>query len=131
MVVPKADKNEKIDFKHEKQRLDDELERLKKATGFGHELRVVWCRSCSSSLSGKVEDDVVYVYEENFDEALNVLRHEFFDYLVSFAVKPYERAASYYRAMVNALIKKLGEEAYLEKEKVVEVLKRAFSKSNF
>jgi len=106
-------------------RLEAELERLKGLTGLGLRLRVMWCPTNVSSLSGKVEEDIMYVYEEDSEKALDVLRHEFFDYLVSVAIKPYEKAASLYRAMINALVKKLGEEAYLEKERVVEAIMKA------
>ena len=102
--------------------LGDELERLKDLTGFGKELTVEWCRAHESPVSGKVEGSVIYVFEPTFIEAIKVLRHEFLDYLVSLAVKPYEKAASYYRAMVNSLIRELGEEAYNDKERVVEAL---------
>ena len=107
----------------------EELDKLRHVTGLGHELKVVWSPISSSKLSGEVKNDVIYVYEEDCTRALNVLRHEFFDYSVSRAIKPYERATAFYRAMVNALIEKLGEEAYSEKEKVVEALKRIFSQS--
>ena len=102
--------------------LGDELERLKDLTGFGKELTVEWCRTHETTVSGKVEGNVIYVFEQTYAEATEVLRHEFLDYLVSLAVRPYEKAASYYRAMVNSLIRELGEEAYNDKERVVEAL---------
>jgi len=106
-------------------KLQNELERLKALTKIGFELRVKWCPNNMSSLSGKVEDDIIYIYELDSRKALDVLRHEFLDYLVSVAIRPYEKVASLYKTMVNALIEKLGEEAYLEKEKVVEAIKKA------
>ena len=107
----------KVDVK-----LQDELKRLKALTQIGFELRVKWCPTSVSSLSGKVEDGVIYIYEVDSRKAVEILRHEFLDYLVSVAIRPYEKAASFYRAMANALIEKLGEEAYLEKERVVEAI---------
>jgi len=110
------------DMRKMEDRLKNELGRLKDLTKMGLELRLVWCPTHVSSLSGKIEESIIYIYEEDSGKALDVLRHEFFDYLVSVAITPYERAASFYRAMVNALIEKLGEEAYSEKERVVEAI---------
>lgn len=110
-----------------KDRLEVELEKLKSLTRLGYELSVVWSPTSAFNLSGEVKDGVIHIYEEDSAKALDILRHEFVDYLISLAIKPYERAASYYRAMVNALIERLGEEAYSEKEKVVEALKNVFS----
>jgi len=54
------------------------------------------------------------------------LHHEFIDYAVSMAVKPYEKVTAFYATMINSLIVKLSEEAYKEKEKAIEALARLF-----
>jgi hypothetical protein len=107
-------------------RLEEEMERLKRATGMGQELGVRWVPDGSDGLEGEVKGGVIYIYVVEPDTAIEVLYHEFFDYLVSLAVKPYERAAALYRGMVNAVIEQLGKEAYEEKERVVEALRKAY-----
>lgn len=95
----------------------------------GYELSVEWHPHNESDLSGKVEEHVIYIFDKDFAEAIDTLRHEFFDFLVSLAIKPYEKIASYYRLISNSLIKKLGEEAYREKEEVIEALVKLMESS--
>jgi len=104
-----------------------ELRRLQEIVGLGLDLKVVWLPGGSSRLSGEVKNGKIIIYEENLENALDVLRHEFIDYTVSLAIKPYERVAYLYKVMLNALIGALGEEAYQQKEKVIESLKRLLS----
>jgi hypothetical protein len=99
-----------------------ELERLQEVANFGHGLRVVWQPRGSRLLSGEVKEDKVFIYEENFDKAFETLRHEFLEFLVCSAIKPYEQATLFYRAMINGLIESLAKTAYLEKEHVLESL---------
>lgn len=105
-----------------KQSLSEELDKLKVLTEFGQDLKVVWSPSRQFKLSGEVRGNTVYVYEEDPAKALDTLRHEFVDYVISGAIKPYEKVTVLYSAMINALVEKLSEEAYLEKEKVVDSL---------
>jgi ethanolamine ammonia-lyase large subunit len=109
------------------EQLQIELERLKRLTGTGVELKVLHCPKVESRVSGEVKEETVLIYESNSTKALDALKHEFIDYLVSKAIKPYEKATRYYRTMINALISELGEDAYNEKEKVVEALRRTIS----
>lgn len=109
------------------EQLQIELERLKRLTGTGVELKVLHCPKVGSRVSGEVKEETVLIYESNLTKALDALKHEFIDYLVSKAIKPYEKATRYYRTMINALISELGEDAYNEKEKVVEALRRTIS----
>jgi hypothetical protein len=110
--------------------LETELQRLKKLTGLGHQLTLVWLPLGSSTLSGEVKKNVVYVYDEEFEKALETLRHEFLDFLICAAIKPYEEVAVLYRAMLNGLLAKLGENAYLEKERAVEAISRILSRNH-
>lgn len=96
-------------------RLREELKKLKGRVGAGHELRVVWSPSSNSKLSGEVKDGVVYIYENDGVRAVDALKHEFIDYLVSQAIEPY-------RSVTNRLIQLLNEVAYKKKEDVVEAL---------
>ena len=109
------------------EKLNLELRRLQEIVGLGLDLKVVWLPGGSSRLSGEVKNGKIIIYEENLENALDVLRHEFIDYTVSLAIKPYERVAYLYKVMLNALIGALGEEAYQQKEKVIESLKRLLS----
>jgi hypothetical protein len=98
-------------------RLEEELERLKQATGPRQDLRLRWVPDSGSKLSGEVRDGTVYVYEENETKALQTLRHEFLDHLVSQAIEPY-------KSVTNALIKVVNDDAYGRKERIVEALMR-------
>lgn len=101
--------------------LEEELEGLKRRTGVGHELKVVW-KPVESSLSGEVVNGILYVYERDKGLALMALRHEFIDYLVSRAVEPY-------RAVANRLVQLLNDICYKRKEEVVEALLRLLQPS--
>ncbi len=109
--------------------LEAELERLKRLTNFGLTLRVVWSPRGSSEFSGTVKNDTIFIYEENSLKALEILRHEFLDWLVCQAVKPYEKIANLFSTMFNSLLEQLGNDAYKEKEAVIEALERMFSKA--
>ncbi len=102
--------------------LDEELKRLKLLTGAGGELKVIWVPGVKRDLSGEVMNDTIYIYEENAESALETLRHEFVDYLVSRAIEPYRKAA-------NQLIQLLNELAYKEKEEAVEALLKLADRS--
>jgi hypothetical protein len=98
------------------ERLKHELERLKRDTGLGFELDVVWMPQ-DNKLSGEVKGKKIYVYEEDEEKAIETLYHEFFDYAVSRAIEPY-------RSVLNSLISCLNEMCYRRKEEVVEGLRR-------
>jgi hypothetical protein len=106
------------------ERLLNELERLQNITGLGYELSVKWCPNSFSNLSGKVESGMIFIFEENAEKALDTLKHEFIDYAISLAIQPYERVTILYSTMINGLMKKLSQQAYEEKEKIVESLKK-------
>jgi hypothetical protein len=96
-------------------RLRSELELLKAETGMGQELSVEWVPDPGSERGGEVKGTVIYIYEESLEEALETLRHEFVDYLVSQAIEPYKSVA-------NKLIQLLNEEAYRRKERIIKAL---------
>ena len=60
-----------------------ELERLKRLTGLGLGLEVVWAPGADKALLGEVKGKVIYIYEECRKRALETLRHEFLDYIIS------------------------------------------------
>lgn len=96
-------------------RLPKELERLRRKLGLGYELTVKWLPGRKMEICGEVKDNVILIYEEDEAKAIETLKHEFLDYLISRTIEPYERIA-------NKLIGLLNDEAYLRKEKLVEVL---------
>ena len=97
------------------QRLEAELERLKRFSGLGLELNLVWKPNSDGALSGEVKNSSVYVYEVDAKKAVDTLRHEFLDYCVSQAIQPYKEVA-------NRLIRVINEDAYGKKERIVEAL---------
>ncbi|MGB9760492.1 MAG: hypothetical protein ACP5IT_11285 [Thermoproteota archaeon] len=101
-------------------KLEKELERLKSKTNFGFELHVVWLPNYDANLSGEVKGNTIYIYDDIEDNAIETLKHEFVDYLISEAIRPYKLFA-------NKLVQLLNEEAYKRKEKVVEALERLLS----
>jgi len=97
--------------------LDEELDRLKGVMGLDQGLAVVWRPNANEGLSGEVKGNKIFIYEPSENEALNALRHELVDYLVSQAIEPYKE-------VTNALIKTVNEDAYRTKERVVRALTR-------
>jgi hypothetical protein len=91
------------------------LECLKQTLNLGHELEVKWIPDGDNRLSGEVKGDCIYVYDEEMDEALKTLRHEFLDSALSKIIEPYKQ-------VTNKLIALVNEEAYKRKERLVEQL---------
>jgi len=56
------------------------------------------------------------IYEAGEAEAMDTLRHEFFDYAVSQVIEPYKN-------VTNRLISMLNEEVYARKERLVNGIK--------
>ena len=96
-------------------RLEDELERLKTVSRKGLGLRLVWQPSKGGPLSGEVKGKTVYIYEPDEEKALDLVRHEFVDYLVTLA-------SEYHKMVSKSLMKITTEIAYLQKEEIVEAL---------
>jgi len=92
-----------------------EFDRLQKITGHMHNFDVAWSPQNNSQVEGKVEDNTITIYSENIKDALDTLQHEFVDYMISQAIKPYI-------TLVNSLISILTKEAYETKERSVEAL---------
>jgi len=96
-------------------RLDAELKRLQESSGLGIRLKVFWVPREKGNLAGEVKDSAIYVYDHDQEEALETLRHEFFDYCMSRAIEPYKDIA-------NKLIAFINEDAYRRKERVIEAV---------
>jgi len=104
--------------------LEEELKRLAHLMNLGFELKVRWLPGRSVDREGEVKGDTIYIYAEDLDIAIDTLRHEFLDYVVCLAIKPYEKIVNRQRLIINSLLADAQEEAYREKERVVERLKR-------
>jgi hypothetical protein len=95
--------------------LKHELTRLKFKFRMGHELKLQWIPN-SGSKSGEVTGTTIRIYEADSKKALDTLRHEFIEYLLTRdLVAPYKR-------LINKLISLFEEEMYDRKEKLIERL---------
>jgi len=107
-----------------KQRVENELKgelnRLQRMTGMGRELRVRYIAGGSTKLEGEVVDRTILIY--GGEEPIEILRHEFLDYIICQAIEPYAEIANFQRDALNALLKEMEGRAYRRKEEVVEAL---------
>jgi len=102
--------------KHDFQReLEAELERLKKILKLGYELKVRWIPNNNSNLSGEAKGETIFVYDKEVELALETLKHEFIDYVISKIIEPYKE-------VTNRLIALINEDAYKRKERLVKSL---------
>jgi hypothetical protein len=98
--------------------LEEELERLQARFQLCGELKVLWRPGAENGLSGEVRDGTIYVYEEDELRAVQTLKHELVDYVItSRLVKPLVD-------LINLLIRSKEAEVYREKERVVEALSK-------
>ena len=97
--------------------LREELENLKRMTGLGSGLSLIWAPDSLNPLAGEVKGNTVYIYDIIERRAIDTLHHEFFDYCVSEAIQPY-------REVANVLMKLVNEYAYKRKEEIVEGLRK-------
>ncbi len=94
-----------------------ELDRLQKITGNNQQSDLVWSPQSDSQIEGKVDENTITIYSENIADAIDTLQHEFVDYVISQAIKPYIK-------LVNLLMSIITKDAYETKEDVVESLLR-------
>ena len=103
---------------HLQGRLEEELKRLSAKLGLNLDLKVVWMPDKTASLSGEVKDGSIYIYDVEEEKAIQTLKHEMIDYLItSKIVKPLV-------GLLNILIKAREAEIYKEKEKIVEIFSK-------
>jgi len=85
-------------------KVEEELSRLERTIGLGHELSVRWVPNRGFDKHGEVRDKVIYVYDVGLDEALETLRHEFIDYCISVeVVEPLVSLINLQKAMIENL----------------------------
>ena len=96
-------------------RLETELAHLKQKFQTGQELKLEWTPN-NGPKSGEVTGTTIRIYEADPTKALDTLRHEFIEYILTTdLVAPYKR-------LINKLISLFEEEMYDRKEKLVERL---------
>ena len=95
--------------------LKELLNNLKELFRDGYELDVVWAPRENGGLAGEVRSGKIYIYENDPLKAEEILTHEFIDYLIAKAVRPYLE-------VVNTIIKLVNRQAHQEKEKIVDRL---------
>jgi hypothetical protein len=98
-------------------KLEQKLQELENKAGLGFGLSVLWCPNGSEELSGEVIGDIIYIYEQDEEEALKTLKHEVLDYAISQVIMPYKE-------VTNKLISLINEDAYQRKERLVEALNK-------
>jgi predicted nuclease with TOPRIM domain len=92
------------------------LSKLKEKFQMADELKVKWLPNNDCKKSGEVLGRTIYIYEEDETKALDTLRHEFIDYIISIEFEtPYKR-------LINKLIAAFEEEMYGRKERLIEKL---------
>lgn len=110
--------NQKNKFGLESKRLEGELERLKMDSGMGRELRVMWLPNPNSDRHGEVKGKVIYVYDEEVEEALETLKHEFLDHHITReVVEPLIEYVNMQKRIIEGLV-------YRRKERLVEGLSK-------
>lgn len=94
-------------------KLDKELKRLQGLLGLECNFQVCWQPDIYKGVAGEFKDGVIYIYEADENRAVEVLRHELVDYLLTTRlVKPLV-------GLINLLIKCRESEIYREKERLV------------
>lgn len=69
-----------------------------------------------------VKDNTIYIFSANPDRALEILDHEFLDWLVAKAIMPYQQIINAQRVALNSLFKYIEDQAYGDKELVINAL---------
>jgi len=92
--------------------LERELERLKRTTHHGQDLRVKWL-PVDKQVSGEIKNNIIFIYDFDEPVALDTLCHEFIEYIVIKSIEPY-------RQLANKLMEMFNENAYAIKEETVE-----------
>jgi hypothetical protein len=69
--------------------LEKELDYLKQKSTICLDLKVLWTPKADQSKEGEVLGNTIYIYSTNLADALETLRHEFFDAMICSATSPY------------------------------------------
>jgi hypothetical protein len=110
---------------HIKQKLDAELRLLQNKTGIGFEVTMEWrpgaveYGSSGRKLAEIVRGDIIYIFSNNLEEAINLVRHGFLEWILNQHTRPY-------LALINKLISLYEEMQYERKETIIEALLNLF-----
>jgi hypothetical protein len=96
-------------------------------TLLGFELKVEWSPHEDRIEEGIVKDNTIFVFASNPDRALEILDHEYVDWLVAKAIRPYQHIINGQRVLLNALFKYIEDQAYGDKELVIDALAKLLS----
>lgn len=102
--------------------LSKELRDLVAATSLCSKLKVCYAPQENSTLDGEVKNNTIWIYCSSKEKAIRTLRHEFVDWLIVEAIRPYEQLTNLQRVAINAIFRHVQEQAYHQKEAVVEAL---------
>ena len=103
-------------------KLNAEFNRINSIMGLDLNLKILWKPRNDKEQLGEVCGSSIIIYEADEEETIKILRHEVIDYVVCEAIKPYQD-------MTNILIKKINEDAYQKKEKMVNAITQLLEKS--
>ena len=100
--------------------LKEELNRLQRRADMGYEVTVEWLPGTVKYHNGKklaelVVGDTILIFKEDPEEALELVRHGFAEWILNQHTKPY-------RQFIDKLITLFEEQQYEKKEKTVESL---------
>jgi len=99
-------------------RLEGKLERAKRLTGLGHGLKVKWAPNPTADRHGEVKGNLIYVYDEDEEEALLTLKHELIDHHITKEIlEPAVQYINIQKNMIETLL-------YKRKERVVDRLSK-------
>ncbi|MCK4477038.1 hypothetical protein KAU88_00715 [Candidatus Bathyarchaeota archaeon] len=98
--------------------LEKELARLKRLIPSVEVSVVRWEPKEHYRISGEVVGNTIYVFDLSTDEALDTLRHEFLDCLIT------RRIVNPLVSLINTLIKTRENEIYREKEQLINLLSK-------
>lgn len=100
--------------------LQEELQRLQYHLNLGHEVSVRWLPGQTRFLNGQklaeeVQGNTILIYVKGFDEAVELLRHGFLEWVLNQHTKSY-------RQLINKLITLFEDQHYAEKERLIDSL---------
>lgn len=111
-------KTMKLEHPYVQDVLEKQLVKLKTLIPCDDVTEVRWKPQVESRLSGEVVDGIVYVYDEGLRDALETLRHEYLDCILT------RKIINPLTAIVNLFIEDKTREIYRQKERVVESLSK-------
>jgi hypothetical protein len=103
--------------------LEKHLVKLKTLIPCDDVTEVRWKPQVESRLSGEVVEGIIYVYDEDLREALETLRHEYLDCILT------KKIINPLTGIVNIFIEDKTREIYRQKERVVEALSKLLKNS--